>query len=159
MRLGLPRPRCPYCECTYSAPYQHSIYGIACPVCLRPIGQKALRRQRRAEGDPYEQPEWMKDDLWELGERDKWHCHLCSGAINPYARGPRGPSRDHVRPRSQGGSDDLGNLRLAHSDCNWARQAIPLDEYSTPHLDGRRLAAEVRRIKAEARRNPPEMPF
>jgi len=32
---------------------------------------------------------------------------------------------DHVRPRSAGGSDTLGNLRPAHASCNRGRGARP----------------------------------
>jgi 5-methylcytosine-specific restriction endonuclease McrA len=30
-------------------------------------------------------------------------------------------TRDHIRPRSRGGSDDEGNLQLAHAHCNRAK--------------------------------------
>jgi 5-methylcytosine-specific restriction endonuclease McrA len=30
----------------------------------------------------------------------------------------RRPAFDHIRPRSKGGGDEVGNLQLAHADCN-----------------------------------------
>lgn len=52
-------------------------------------------------------------------------CHLCGkdGA----------DSADHVRPRSAGGTDDLDNLRPAHSACNFARQDTPLGLWFRSH--------------------------
>lgn len=45
-------------------------------------------------------------------------CHLCGrdGAT----------TADHVVPRSLGGTDELTNLRPAHSSCNYKRQDMPL---------------------------------
>lgn len=53
-------------------------------------------------------------------------CAICNHRVDLTLKsGPRGdrrgPSIDHVIPRSQGGSDDLANLRLAHWGCNQAR--------------------------------------
>ena len=50
-------------------------------------------------------------------------CHLC---LEPIAltlpRGDkRGPSVDHLVPRSKGGTDELANLRPAHRSCNSRR--------------------------------------
>lgn len=51
-------------------------------------------------------------------------CWLCEELIDFSIGDPNDPrygTRDHVNPRSEGGSDDLGNLRLAHKSCNEAR--------------------------------------
>lgn len=58
-----------------------------------------------------------------LTERDGWTCWLCLEAIDPDApqNHERAASIDHVKPRSQGGRNHLGNLRLAHRGCNAAR--------------------------------------
>lgn len=36
---------------------------------------------------------------------------------------PRCFTRDHVVPRAHGGTDELGNLRAAHNQCNMSRGA------------------------------------
>lgn len=64
-----------------------------------------------------------------LADRDGTRCEICSGHIDTtLPSGPRGnemgPSVDHVIPRSQGGSDDLANLRLTHWKCNRERRAV-----------------------------------
>lgn len=65
-----------------------------------------------------------------MRERDGDRCAICRKAIRfDLPSGPLGhksglgPSVDHVVPRSQGGSDDLANLRLAHWACNRKRRA------------------------------------
>ena len=59
-----------------------------------------------------------------LRERDGDDCWLCEAPIDFRLTDPNDPAygtRDHVNPRSEGGSDDLGNLRLAHKSCNEER--------------------------------------
>lgn len=51
-------------------------------------------------------------------------CHLCRTPIRFGLRRwhPKGPSMDHVIPRSKGGTWDLANLRPAHYGCNSGRR-------------------------------------
>lgn len=63
-----------------------------------------------------------------LVDRDGPRCAICRRKVDLSLKsGPRGdergPSIDHIVPRSQGGGDDLANLRLAHWGCNRARKA------------------------------------
>jgi hypothetical protein len=71
---------------------------------------------------------WLRLLMRYLAERDGTHCAICRGPIDLRLRsGTRGsdhgPSVDHIVPRSQGGSDDPANLRLAHWGCNRNRGA------------------------------------
>jgi 5-methylcytosine-specific restriction endonuclease McrA len=62
-------------------------------------------------------------------------CHLCGEAID-YNRPrfhPRGPSMDHVIPRSKGGLWERGNLRPAHYGCNSSRGNRDLPAKATRH--------------------------
>lgn len=66
------------------------------------------------------------DDLW---AKQDGCCAICGRAM------PRGrfdvphaavwkkkqPTFDHIRPRAKGGSEEAGNLQLAHADCNWRK--------------------------------------
>lgn len=57
-------------------------------------------------------------------ERDRWTCWLCEDAVDQSLIGSHSewrPSLDHVVCRSQGGTDDPDNLRLAHWWCNIMR--------------------------------------
>ncbi len=62
----------------------------------------------------------LKKRLWqEVHGRDlslPVNCHWCSCLV-AFARA----TVDHVRPRSEGGSDDLANVVVACDDCNQLR--------------------------------------
>lgn len=56
-----------------------------------------------------------------VGERDGWKCSICFGKVKSkvYSCDDKwSPTIDHVIPVSQGGTDDLSNLKLAHMICN-----------------------------------------
>ena len=58
--------------------------------------------------------------------RDDWTCGICLEPVDP-AVNPNtawGATLDHIVPRSQGGTHDPENLRLAHRWCNSARNDL-----------------------------------
>lgn len=70
--------------------------------------------------------QWRKVLLQYLVDRDGDRCGICNRPVDitlkSGTRGSRrGPSVDHIVPRSLGGTDDLSNLRLAHWGCNQKR--------------------------------------
>ena len=67
-------------------------------------------------------------------ERDNGYCHLCD---KPVSRDEA--SRDHVRPKSQGGRWTFENIKLAHAKCNSTRGSRPVGEFR--EMLERRLAA------------------
>lgn len=69
---------------------------------------------------------WLHTMCAYLADRDGPRCAICRKHVDlTLSSGPRGnakgPSVDHVVPRSKGGSDDLANLRLTHWTCNQKR--------------------------------------
>ncbi len=54
--------------------------------------------------------------LDELYERDGGECQLGN---HPMLR--EDATRDHIRPRSRGGSDEDSNIQLACGPCNYAK--------------------------------------
>ena len=56
-------------------------------------------------------------------EADVWCCQICSEPVDRHANHLSDwyPSLDHIIPRSNGGSDDISNLRTAHRWCNSVR--------------------------------------
>lgn len=67
-------------------------------------------------------------------------CVLCGEPIeldrDALTYSTRGPSVEHLLPRSRGGSDELDNLRPAHRSCNSARGNRPVPRRA-PAEDGR----------------------
>lgn len=57
-----------------------------------------------------------------IARRDKHVCHLCGWKVSTAEE-----SRDHVRPRVDGGYDKGANYKLAHVVCNTARGALSID--------------------------------
>jgi len=69
---------------------------------------------------------WFRELIGYLAERDAERCGICGKRVDITLKsGPRGddrgPSVDHVIPRSKGGSNDFANLRLTHWRCNRKR--------------------------------------
>lgn len=62
-----------------------------------------------------------------LAMRDGWVCQICLWPIDPRLKHPDrwSATLDHVVPLSEGGSDDMANLRLAHRYCNRLRGSRP----------------------------------
>lgn len=76
--------------------------------------------------------------LRRLAKRDGWKCGICGGAIDPTLKYPNLQSRsiDHVIPKSVGGTDEEGNLQLAHLRCNALKGPgwRPTIDFSNGHL-------------------------
>ncbi len=70
-------------------------------------------------------------------ERGRWAgpCLFCGGRLSFDPATGDGATLEHIRPRSDGGTDDVLNLGLAHARCNnekgrrtdnkWRRQRDP----------------------------------
>ena len=107
---------------------RRSYCSYACQ--LRVCGERVLDLYRLACQQGWTGARWRELLVGYLRERDGDDCKICRKAIRYELRsGPRGdesglgPSVDHVVPRSEGGADDLANLRLAHWCCNRMRKA------------------------------------
>jgi len=62
-----------------------------------------------------------------VGNRDGWKCSICFDKVKSkvYSYDDKwSPTIDHVIPVSQGGTDDLSNLKLAHMICNAKKGAF-----------------------------------
>jgi hypothetical protein len=67
-------------------------------------------------------------DLFDLGRRDGWGCHLCGESCDPSLShlDRRYPTVDHLVPVSDGGEDSWANVKIAHRGCNSSRGNKPL---------------------------------
>lgn len=60
-----------------------------------------------------------------------WRCVLCSALTSDVAT----LSLEHKTPRSQGGTDELANLAIAHRSCNYSRGDKPMEEFRSTVMD------------------------
>ena len=91
---------------------------------------------------PDEPLDWLREDTDER--------------VRPFE--PLKASIDHIQPRSRGGTDDDGNLQIAHLHCNLVKNtdAQPSRQYARAHLsltlDGTPIPYRVWRNEMLARR-------
>lgn len=102
----------PQCKVDDAGARLNDLYALAC--------------QYRSDTGQYIGGQWRKPLYDILRDRDGDKCGICRRKINFTLRSgtkgnPRGPSIDHIVPRSQGGLNDLANLRCAHWACNQRR--------------------------------------
>lgn len=76
----------------------------------------ALHEQIRELSKRLARPSFSDEFRRNLWERDGRTCYLCHKEILDWDGSTM--HIDHVRPRSQGGSDEVHNLRIAHPMCN-----------------------------------------
>jgi hypothetical protein len=81
----------------------------------------------------------------EILERNGYTCQLCGagpGDPDPFNRSRKVRLHiDHIVPRSHGGSEEKGNLRVLCSACNHGRANI-----QTPSETARNILARIRRV-------------
>lgn len=109
----------------------------------------ALQEQIRELAKRSNRPSFSEDFRRELWERDRKVCYLCKKIIASWS----GDSMhvDHVRPRSQGGSDEAHNLRIAHPTCNLQKGDRELSE--------RRLQSVLSKLRKTAEEEAKERLF
>ena len=62
-----------------------------------------------------------KNAVLALAARNGWFCAICGCALSLDGDGAAKATVDHIVPRSRGGGNNLGNLRLACKPCNVRR--------------------------------------
>lgn len=121
-----PQPSCRACGKVRS-PGEHWRSWCSYSCELRSRGDRVIDLYQMASARGMGGARWRRLLVGYLRERDGNRCGICRGAIRfDLPSGPsgddRGPSVDHIEPRSLGGSDDLANLRLTHWGCNRKRR-------------------------------------
>lgn len=61
--------------------------------------------------------------IWKIAEMDGWLCSYCYKHVGRYA------VREHVHPRSKGGSDSVVNLVIACGTCNTRKSNLMIDDW------------------------------
>lgn len=127
-------PTCQVCGRVFSAKSKSSKYcSDQCRIDRniersngRVTSLYALATQFDKRSGVYVGAEWRQRLIGYIVDRDGDKCAICNRKVNLTLKsGPKGsrkgPSIDHIIPRSKGGSDDLVNLRLTHWGCNQTR--------------------------------------
>jgi hypothetical protein len=106
-------------HCGELLPQSKQINAIFCNEKCN-YGAHALQRKLRARTGEEGKPGYLRAFIC---DRDHWRCGICGKAVNKTRRypDPLCASLDHVTPVSQGGTNDLWNLRLTHLRCNLVR--------------------------------------
>jgi hypothetical protein len=81
----------------------------------------ALQRKLRARTGEEGKPGYLRAFIC---NRDSWCCGICHKAVSRTKQHPDPlcASLDHVIPVSEGGTNDVWNLRLTHLKCNLRRR-------------------------------------
>lgn len=118
-------------------------------VPLRHVHVEGVRFDMQAlenpdiSGEEYQNGTLAGWEAWEyLLERDGRQCAYCGKAGVPL-------EREHVRPRSKGGSDRVSNMVCACRPCNRKKDATSVEEFLAE--DPERLAKIKARLKAPLR--------
>lgn len=108
--------QCPVCAARFArASARHSSEGIHCPIC-DVLVEKSKPGKKKKSGKSGKSAIRTEKQIAALVIRDGTLCWLCNAFMPKNDR-----TRDHVIPRSKGGSNKLSNLRLAHGFCNSKR--------------------------------------
>ena len=115
---------CEECGDTPCRPFKQAQNQSLCNRC-RFVKRSRQRNKTQARRLAVEK---AGDDIgWrELGERDGWRCHICSGRVlkrSGTAHVPNGATVDHLVPIADDGSHTWDNVALAHRSCNTSRGA------------------------------------
>ena len=100
---------------------------VSVKVCKH-CGRRYRRSKNRMEGRTFcsKRCFWggQAISVFEIWRRDHATCHLCGRwcALED-------ASRDHVKPRYEGGRTTWDNIRLAHRHCNSRRGHMPVKNY------------------------------
>lgn len=81
----------------------------------------ALQRKLRARTGEEGKPGYLRAFIC---KRDRWRCGICHKTVSKTRQHPDllCASLDHVIPVSEGGTNDVWNLRLTHLRCNLSRR-------------------------------------
>ena len=76
----------------------------------------------------------IRGDLyWRIMLIEQNECFYCGQSMIPYHGQPNSQTRDHMTPRSRGGSDDDSNIVQCCSGCNTMKGDRTLEEWRTIH--------------------------
>ncbi|MFS2028728.1 MULTISPECIES: HNH endonuclease [unclassified Curtobacterium] len=115
--------------------------GCGCSACQRARGDAVSRRRPAPRPRAREVSSEFARNRAIVLERDGWVCQICYIPINREALpfDDRAPAVDHIVRVTDGGGDELANLRAVHRWCNLRREHFLFGEDD--------LVAEAARVR------------
>ena len=109
---------CKECGREFVAPYGDKRHAFCSRACSRRHYGRINKRTRRALKKCNGQVDRINP--LDVYERDNWYCGICGGTVDKRLEypHPHSASLDHIVPLSCGGEHTLGNVQLAHLQCN-----------------------------------------
>jgi 5-methylcytosine-specific restriction endonuclease McrA len=111
----------------YIMPYHLNTFRPNIPVLMR------HHDQEHWDDPSYRPMGHFPKTVYILGARDGWFCRYCKVSLYPDAlhikEGSQLATKDHIIPRSEGGSSDLDNLCLSCGPCNHKKQSKSVEEF------------------------------
>lgn len=109
---------CPICSATFTTRNAQRIY------CSSKCSGRATRQRQRKGGTRIKNVfDRIATIRWRIFNRDDFRCQYCGKtAIEDHVK----LHLDHIKPRADGGTDDIDNLVTACEKCNIGKMDIPL---------------------------------
>jgi hypothetical protein len=128
-RLQRPSRPCSICDQAYTP------RSISQRYCSNSCAERGRGGRRRTAGDEVLGYEWRK--MRRVVVDEETHCGFCNEPVDKSLTVPHpgAPAVDHIVPRTQGGTMDRSNLRLAHARCNSAGKAKAIPDGLVPTRD------------------------
>ena len=109
---------CPNCGTRHHEPYGRIYCSKQCYNAHRAQDALDMAESFRNELNLGAATGWLRRLFGYLADRDGDDCYLCGRRIDLERKDMKGPSVDHLIPRSHGGTHDLANVALVHRICN-----------------------------------------
>ena len=119
---------CPHCHERFLSNYGRKFCSSQCADAYRATDALDMAEAFRKELNLGAATGYLHALYRYLADRDGDECYLCGRRVNLERKGSKGPSVDHLIPRSHGGTHDLANVALVHKSCNSRKGNRPANE-------------------------------
>lgn len=119
---------CPHCKVKFTSTYGRKYCSDKCSDAHRAQDAIEMAQAYVGELNLGAATGYLHALYRYLADRDGDECYLCGRRVRLTLKGGKGPSVDHLIPRSKGGTHELANSALVHKDCNSRKGNRPANE-------------------------------